>query len=73
MLIIKSYFTILLDLFKSDVEILSNPWMYIPFLIPACFYLVFFFIKWTILTTPMWLPINIIVSKFKSAPKQEKD
>ncbi len=51
---------ILIDLWKFDVKVFSNPWLYIPFLIPAAGYLAFFFLKWTVLTSPIWLPLRLI-------------
>jgi len=51
---------ILIDLWKFDVKVFSSPWLYIPFLIPAAGYLAFFFLKWTVLTSPVWLPLRLI-------------
>lgn len=59
----------LLDLwwrcYEYDVAVFSEPWMYIPFLVPVTLYLVFFFLKWMVLTLPVWLPMKIIVSMFR--------
>jgi hypothetical protein len=43
--------------YEYDVAVLSNPWLYVFFLIPATAYLVFFTIKWSVLTMPIWLPL----------------
>lgn len=51
-------------MFKYDVEVFSKPWLYIPLLIPAAFYFVFFIIKWAVLTSPIWIPGRIIVNGF---------
>lgn len=48
-----------------DVEVFSNPWMYYPLLIPVMFYVPFFFMKWTILTAPAWLPIMLFVTSLR--------
>ena len=50
----------LLDMYLRDIEIMSQPWMYWWLLIPITFYVVFFLIKWAILTAPIWLPVAII-------------
>lgn len=64
-------------MFKYDIEVFSRPWLYIPFLIPACFYFIFFIIKWAVLTSPIWIPGRIIVNGFvrlfKSDDKKELD
>jgi hypothetical protein len=52
----------LIRLWKYDIEVFSQPWMYIPFLIPPLFYLGFFFVKWAVLTAPVWLPFYVIFS-----------
>lgn len=51
---------LLIRCYEYDVAVFSEPWMYVPFLIPAWAYLVFFLIKWTALTAPLWLPIRLI-------------
>lgn len=53
------YLGLLWQAFVYDMEVLSKPWMYWCFLIPAFFYLIFFVIKWMILTLPLWLPVNL--------------
>lgn len=59
----------LLDLlvrcYEYDVEVFSQPWMYWCFLIPAAAYLAFFFVKWVVLTAPVWLPITLIVETLR--------
>ena len=51
---------LLIDCYEYDVAVLSQPWMYIPLLIPAMCYLAFFFVKWTVLTAPLWLPLSFV-------------
>jgi len=56
----------LLDLWTYDIEVFSNKWMYIPLCLPAAVYLTFFFLKWSVLTAPVWLPISLIFRAAKS-------
>ncbi len=70
---LNEYVTILMGMFKYDVEVFSKPWLYIPLLIPACFYLVFFFIKWIVLTSPIWIPCKIILKGFTSLFNNSKN
>jgi phosphate/sulfate permease len=55
----------LFELWKYDVEIFSEWWLYAPVLIPAMAYLLFFFLKWTVLTAPIWLPFYIVLNCFR--------
>lgn len=57
--IFHSYLSLLWKCFEYDVEVFSSAWIYVLFLIPACVYLAFFFVKWIVLTVPVWLPIYI--------------
>ena len=57
-------FQLYFELFQYDVEVFSNPWNYYLLCIPAVLYLVFFFIKWTVLTAPFWLPVSFVMGKF---------
>lgn len=50
---------------KFDLWVFSQWWLYAPLLIPFSLYLVFFFLKWTILTTPIWVSGVIITQSFK--------
>ncbi len=65
--IITAYINLLWHQFQYDVNMLSKPWMYWAIFIPAIFYSIFFVIKWTLLTMPIWLPIKHIVYGFTSA------
>jgi hypothetical protein len=62
---IDKYLSLLWEIFQYDINILSRPWMYYWVLIPAIGYLVFFFIKWAVITTPLWLPVALALSSFK--------
>ena len=55
------YLNMLYPLFQYDISILSQKWMIFT-IIPAALYLIFFFIKWAVLTTPLWLPISLALS-----------
>lgn len=59
----------LVNCYLFDIAVFSNKWMYIPFLIPVIFYLMFFMIKWAILTLPAWLPIMLVMGKIQPAFK----
>lgn len=63
--IFEKYFEILLEIFQNDLAIMSKPWM-IYTVIPIIGYVIFFFIKWIVLTAPMWLPFSIIVGAAKT-------
>jgi len=56
---------VLVSFWLFDVAVFSSPWLYIPFLIPFMFYLMFFFIKWSLLTAPLWLPLKILITAWK--------
>lgn len=58
--IFSSYLQFCYNTFMFDMEVFSKPWLYIPFLIPAFGYFMFFCIKWSIITMPLWLPLRLI-------------
>jgi hypothetical protein len=58
------YFMYLWKAFQYDIGVFTNVWMYIPFLIPIFFYLVFFTLKWWLLTLPLTIPLNFILKIF---------
>ena len=66
---LEKYLELLWRQFTYDVEVLSQPWMYYWLLIPAIAYVVFFFTKWVVLTTPLWLPPAIIIQSFRPRKK----
>lgn len=49
-----------------DMEVFSNVWMYAPLCLPAVVYLGLFFLKWSVVTAPVWLPIALIFRAAKS-------
>jgi hypothetical protein len=62
---LEQYVSLLWSMFQRDLTIFSHPWMYYWLLVPALCYLVFFFVKWTVLTTPIWLPIALALSPLR--------
>lgn len=58
--VLTSYLNILWNSFQWDIHYFSQAWMYY-FVFPIIGYLIFFFVKWTILTAPIWLPFRIII------------
>lgn len=69
--IFEKYFDILLGIFENDIAIMSQPWMYYTVL-PIIGYVIFFFIKWCVITAPMWLPFTIVAGAFRVKPIQKK-
>lgn len=63
--IIEQIAQMLFEFWKFDMMIYSQWWMYAPFLIPVLFYTVFFIMKWSIITAPVWLPFSIIVRSLR--------
>lgn len=59
-----------LELLKWDISVFSSPWLYIPLLIPVMFFLPFFFLKWTVLTAPLWIPCGMIWSAARKAVRK---
>jgi hypothetical protein len=52
----------ILGFWQFDMWVYSQWWTYAFLLIPAIFYTIFFVLKWTIITLPLWLPFYIIFS-----------
>jgi hypothetical protein len=57
---------LLISQYEYDIAVFSNPWLYVFFLIPAMAYLVFFILKWSVLTMPVWLPLAKIAQSLSS-------
>ena len=55
----------LIRLWKYDIEVLSQPWLYQWVLVPATGYMIFFMLKWTMLSAPLWLPISVLIRGWK--------
>lgn len=63
---------ILYGFYIYDLEVLSQQWIYWT-IIPGIVYLIFFVLKWAVLTLPVWLPIKIILdSIFKDKESKNK-
>lgn len=56
----------LIDQWMYDIGVMSQPWMYWWLLVPIVCYLAFFFVKWAVLTAPLWMPFYMIVKAFKN-------
>jgi hypothetical protein len=61
---IDKYLEFLWNCFQYDIEVFSQAWLYYWALVPAVGYLVFFVLKWAVLTVPVWLPVSIILRIF---------
>ena len=61
----------LFELWQWDIEVLSEPWMYIPLLIPAACYAVFMLIKWITLLCPIWI-VPYVVLKAINTPEEDQ-
>lgn len=57
---------VLVSFWLFDVAVFSSVWLYIPFMIPFTFYLVFFMIKWVVLTLPVWMPFMMLIRAWKN-------
>lgn len=61
---------VLVNCYLYDVEVFSSPWIYYT-IFPAIIYVMFFFVKWTVLTAPVWLPLALIVGACRGDSKCE--
>lgn len=63
--IAKEYINFLWSIYKQDMTNLSQWWMWAFLAIPGIGYLIFFFIRWCLITTPLWLPFFLALSGIK--------
>jgi hypothetical protein len=70
--IFEKYLNLLYQMFEYDIHVFSQPWMYYIALLPAIGYLIFFFAKWAVLTTPIWMPITIILNSLRKGFRGDK-
>ena len=56
-----SLIDLLIEQYKYNVAVMSQPWMYWC-LIPIIVYVMFFIVKWSVLTAPIWLPLMYIMN-----------
>jgi len=68
--IFDKYINLLWNMYQFDINVFSHPWMYYWLLVPAVCYLVFFFAKWAVLTTPIWLPVALALAPFRGRIKK---
>ena len=64
--LLAAIFAELVAQWQWDIDVMSQPWMYWALLIPICVYVPFFFMKWAVLTTPLWLPVYLLVAAIRS-------
>ena len=69
--ILEKYLQLLWKCFEFDINVFSQVWLYAWILIPAFCYLIFFFVKWAVLTAPIWLPFSLIIGTFKDIFKKK--
>ena len=60
--ILEKYLNFLWEMFMYDMDVFSKGWIYAWVLIPAIGYFIFFWIKWIVLTIPVWMPLRMILS-----------
>jgi len=70
---IQKYLDLLWQLFEYDIAVMSQPWMYYWLMIPAIGYLIFFFCKWIVLTTPIWIAPFMVLQSLKGTKKKQKN
>ena len=63
----------LFEFWKFDMMVYSQWWLYAPLLIPAIFYTIFFMLKWSIITAPVWLPLSIVFKSFNCREDSNKN
>lgn len=64
--VLSQYVRFLWTCFQYDMGVFSQAWLYAWLLVPAFCYLMFFVVKWAVLTLPLWLPFVIVIGAFKS-------
>jgi len=63
--VIERIMEVLIEQWEYDIAVMSQQWMYWCFLVPILFYVVFFLLKWALLTAPAWLPCALIGQAFR--------
>lgn len=69
---VEAYIIFCKEMFKYDMEVFSQGWIYAWCLVPATFYLVFFIIKWIVITLPFWIAFRR-VAIINQVSKKSKD
>lgn len=65
--IFEEYINLIWAYWLQDLEALSMWWMW-AFVLPALGYILFMWIKWVILTMPLWIPIKVIRMLYEKKP-----
>ncbi len=68
----QAYLKMVWELFQYDVGVFSQTWIYYWVLVPAVFYGIFFVIKWTLLTLPIWIIPVMILKRLPTTIKIRK-
>ena len=58
--ILNAYVNLLWSSFQSDLNVLSNWWMWAALLIPAIAYMLFMAVKYWILLMPIWISLKLL-------------
>jgi len=53
-------FETLIQQWEYDIAVMSQPWMYW-YVMPIAIYMVFFLIKWMLITFPAWMPLFVLI------------
>ena len=71
------YVDFCIGMFKYDIEVFSESWMYWWLCIPAIAYFGFFVFKWAVIATPLVLPFmttkKLVNEVFKSSKENKED
>lgn len=67
-----AYVNMLWSQFQFDISVFSQVWLYAWILVPALFYLMFFFLKWAVLTAPLWIPFAMVAKQFNHDKKNNE-
>lgn len=61
------------DMWEWDLEVLAEPWMYYPLLVPAILFMSFVVIKWAIILCPIWIVPRMIFSGYVEHRKKQQN
>ena len=59
----------LISQWEWDIAVMSQPWMYF-LILPILGYLAFFVLKWSVLTSPVWIPLSFVFAPFVKNHKE---
>lgn len=63
--LVVEYLRWLFEIFKGDLHVFSQWWLYAPLLIPFIGYTIFFVAKWTLITLPIWVTLRLAFAPFR--------